>query len=166
MGVVNTKSTVITNRDATPAGLNHAGLAGGNLKSTGPGLVAIASGDSIGSTLRHGQIPSNAYVRSVLLTCAATASAAADIGLYYNTREGGAVIDADFFASANLLTSALNRTEVVRESAEFTTTEEETPLWQAVGLAADPCTSFDIVSTLTVAATGAGSAGVEVVYCN
>lgn len=163
MAVVTTKSTVITNRDATPAVINDGRLEKGSLRSS-HGYVTAVNGDSIGSKFVVASVPSTAMVRKVLLSCVAITTCAADIGVYRNTADGGAVVDVDMFGSAVSLASALNNSDVTNESTTFTVAEQEKPLWQAAGLTSNPGGSLDIVLTLTAAAGSGGVVGLAVEY--
>lgn len=163
MAVVIKKSGAITNRDSSPRKLANPALAGGMLRNA-VGTVELASGDSIGSTLVLAQVPSNARVSQVLLSCDAITDALADIGLYKNTSDGSAVVDADFFASAQALTSALKNADVTHESGEYGVEDVEKTLWQALGLTSDPGLIYDVVATLTVAAGAAGTVSLQVNY--
>jgi hypothetical protein len=75
----------------------------------------------------------------------------------------GAVIDADFFASAQSLAAALVNSDITHEAdaadagAGFGLADKEKPLWQALGLTSDPGKWYDIVATLTAAAASAGT---------
>jgi hypothetical protein len=163
MAVVNTKSSSITNRDATPAVASNSRLTKANVME-GLGVVAVANGDSIASTLRCTSIPSNARISQVLLSCTAITSGAGDIGLYQTADNGGAVVDADFFGSAVSIATALSNSDVTRESGIVTVANMELPVWQALGLTADPVRDYDVVITLTAATTAAGAAALTVRY--
>ncbi|NOV24163.1 hypothetical protein E5S69_11635 [Cupriavidus necator] len=163
MAVVTTKSATITNRDAVPAVINDGRLERGSLRSS-HGYVTAVNGDSIGSKYILASVPSTAMVRKVLASCAAITTCAADIGVYRNTKDGGAVVDADFFASAQSLASALSNADVTNESGTYTMDKQEQPLWQAVGLTTDPGGTLDIVATLTAAAGSGGIVGTSVEY--
>jgi hypothetical protein len=63
------------------------------------------------------------------------------------------VVDADFFGSAVLLTSIQNEVNVTRESGVYTLANLEKPLWEALGLSADPQVEYDVTLTLTAANT-------------
>lgn len=156
MAVVNTKSTVIANSDASPSVINSAQLANGQVRQM-RGQVAVASGDSIGSTLRLFRVKSNDVMAMLLLSCTAITSAAGDIGLYRTAADGGAVVDADFFASAQSLASAVRNTDVTYESGVVTVANMEKPIWQQLGLTEDPQVEYDVAITLTAAATAAGN---------
>lgn len=163
MAIVTTKSGVITNRDATPKTLNNGAISGGMMKGFA-GTVEAVSGDSIGSVYIMGSIPSNARVHQLLAVCDAITTCAADIGLYETTANGGAVVDADFFASAQSLASALTGTDVTHESGVYDQSKVEMPLWQALGLTADPCKMYDVAYTLTAAAGSAGTVSLKGTY--
>jgi hypothetical protein len=163
MAVVNTKATAVTNADATPAVPNSNKIDGGRQRSK-VGVVAVANGDSIGSTLRFARVHSSHRIRRVLLSSDAIATATADIGILETAANGGAAVDADLFASAAALTAAQSNVDVTRESGVNTVAKAEQQLWQLLGLTADPNKFYDLAATLTAAATGAGSVAVDVEY--
>lgn len=165
MAVVTTKSAAITNRDATVKVINSGRVTGAPLLRSA-GLVAVASGDSIASKLIFCSVPSNAIVSDVKLTSADIGTTmTADIGIYKNTRDGGAVVDADFFGSAvSLSGGAIAKSSVVHESTVYPYTNIEKPLWEALGLSSDPGLIYDVVATLTAAADAAGTVLAEIEY--
>lgn len=163
MAVVTTKSTPITNRDATPAVINDGRLERGSLRSS-IGSVTAVNGDSIGSKYILASVPSTAMVRKVLLSCAAITTCAGDVGVYRNTADGGAVVSAAFFGSAVSLATAVFNSDVTNESGTYTIDLREKPLWQALGLAANPGGTLDIAVTLTAAAASGGLVGAQVEY--
>ncbi|HMU86915.1 MAG TPA: hypothetical protein PKC11_04715 [Agitococcus sp.] len=158
MAVVTTKSGGITNRDATPKVKNNAILTEGLVREN-VGTVEVASGDSIGSKYIMFQVPSNARVAQLLVSSDDIGTTTiGDIGLYKTTADGGAVVDADFFASAlSLKDGALNSVDVTHESGVYDIDDAEKPLWSALGLTADPSIFYDVVMTLTAAADAAGT---------
>lgn len=155
MAVVNTKSSSVSNADATPVIFNSAQLSGGRLRHK-RGVVAAVSGDSIGSTYRMFRVNSNDMVAQLLLSCTVITTCAADVGLYKSLANGGAVVDADFFASAQSLAAALSNADITRESGVVTIPNMEKPIWQALNLTEDPQIKYDVVLTLTAAAGSAG----------
>lgn len=161
MAVVNTKSPSITNRDAVPPVLNNSFIDRAQVRLC-KDYAAIANGDSIASVIRVVSVASNARVDAVRLSCEAITSAEADVGVYRNTRDGGAVVDADFFGSAVSIATILTNSDVTNESTVNTIAKQVQPLWQALGLAADPNTTFDICLTLTAAATAGGNVALSV----
>lgn len=156
MAVEALKSAGITNADASPRVPNNARVFGGMVREA-VGTIQFAASSSIGSIARLCRIPSNARVSQVTVSSDAfDTTGAADIGIYKATAQGGAVVDADFFASALLLTSALPNTDCTHESGAYGVEDLEKPLWEALGLSADPQVDYDVAATLT-AANGAGA---------
>lgn len=163
--VVEGKSTVISNRDAVPSVISSRTLSGSALQHA-RGVCAITNGDSIASKFRFLQLPSNALVTSVKVSAPDIGTTTAmDIGVYRTTIDGGAVVDADLFASAlSLNGGAISKSEVLYESGVITVANGEKQLWQLAGLSADPKCLLDVVGTLTGAADAAGSVLVEADY--
>ena len=168
MAVVNTKAAAVTSSDAGTAVKKN--LVGGLLKES-VGTLEAVSGDSIGSTYRMCRVPSNARISRVLLSSDAITTCAADVGIYdVASVSSGAVVDADFFASGQSLATALANLDVTHEAdaadagAGFGIGDVEKPLWQALGLTADPGKQYDVVVTLTAAAGSAGTVSLKVQY--
>jgi hypothetical protein len=159
--VVAVSSAPITNTNAIPVVLNRANIARGRILHS-RGYCALVSGDSIGSTYRFTRIKSNDLVQAVLLDCDAVTTCAADFGLYQTAPNGGAVVDADFFASAQSLASALRATDITRESGVITLANMEKRVWELLGLSADPQREYDVAATLTAAAGSAGNVTLQV----
>lgn len=151
MAVELLKTLSLTNADAVPVVIGNSRVLGGRVRQA-VGNALADSVASIGSIYRLARVPSNACALTVVLSNAAfTTTGAADIGVYKSN--AGAVVDADFFASAQLLTAALLNTEVTHESGVYTLANREKPLWEALGLTADPQIMYDVALTLTAANT-------------
>lgn len=163
--VATRKSGIITNRDAVPSVISSRTLQGANIQHA-RGVVTTVSGDDIASKYIFCQVPSNALIVSMRLTCADVGTTTImDIGLYRTTPDGGAVVDADLFASAVVLNAgALAKVEVLRESTTITEAKGEKLLWDLAGLTADPRVMYDVVGTLTAAADAAAAIMIEVDY--
>jgi hypothetical protein len=168
MAVVNTKATAVTNADASTQTTNSNKIQQGRLYEH-VGTVEAVSGDSIGSTYRLARVKSGDRISRVLLSCDAITTCAGDVGVYDITSvNSGAVIDVDFFASAQSLATALVNQDISHEAdaadggAGFGLADVEKPLWQALGLTADPMKQYDIVVTLTAAAGSAGTIALKV----
>jgi len=159
------KSGSITNRDATPKVLNNSAVVGGQLVSAVGTLELTASSDP-GSTYRMFQIPSNALVHELkIYSDDVGATGDIDVGLYKNTADGGAVVDADFFASAlDINAAALNGVDITHESGVFGLEDAEKPLWSALGLSSDPALIYDVVCTTTEAAGTGGTVTLKCKY--
>ena len=150
MAIANSSSAAITNRDASPVVANNPGSGGqGFLRSVYSLIASVAAALSATSILRIIEVPTNAIVESVKLFSGAQAAGAGDIGVYRNTADGGAVVDADFFGSAVSVAAAVNGDEVSHESTVYTLAKRAQPLWKAVGLTKDPGGTFDICFTVT-----------------
>lgn len=172
MAVVTTKSTAVTAGDAASQTLTAQKVHGGRLRES-IGVIEAVSGDSIASIYRLVRVDSGDRIDRVLLSCDAITTCAGDIGVYDITSvNAGAVIDVDFFASAQSLATALVHTDVTHEAdpadagAGYGLADVEKPLWQALGLASDPGKQYDIAVTLTAAAGSAGTIGLKVIYCD
>ena len=158
MAVVSVKSTLVTNADALPAVLNSPRVDGG-FERIEVATAAITSGDSIASTYRMFRVPSNAVMTDLRIYSPDIGTTTiSDIGLYRTAKDGGAVQDADFFASAlSLKDGALNGTDVLHEAAVFTIANSGKELWEALGLTSDPSVFYDVALTLTAAADATGT---------
>lgn len=158
MAVVTTKSGGITNRDATPKVKNNAILTEGLLREN-VGTVEVATGDSSLSKYIMFQVPSNARISQLLVYSDDMGTATAgDIGLWRTTADGGAVVDADFFASAiSLNGGALTASDVTHESGVYNVDDAEKPLWSGLGLTTDPNIFYDVVLQLTADADTGGT---------
>lgn len=174
MAVVNTKPTTITNRDATPPVINDARLQRGVLKSS-VGSVAVGAADSATSYFPLVEVPTTAMVRRIYMSCpAGMTTLAGDIGVFKNTANSAGVTtgvaantgSGTIFAAATTLAAAADGKDVTNlNSNAYPTDKREQPLWQAIGLTADPGGTFDIGIKITTANTGAaGRVGLEVQY--
>lgn len=172
MAVVNLKSTLITNRDATPKVLTDPYVSGAELRES-EGYVAVGSADSIASVYRLCKVPSNARVTTLLLQNTAVTSAAANIGVYWPTviptgsfitGTNAAAISATLFGSAVSIASASTVPVNQINQAVVSIANQELPLWQLAGLSADPGIDLDICMALTAAATAAGFVSLKAHY--
>jgi len=167
MAVVTPSSAAIVNANANIH--NNARVVKSPLLE-GVGMYEVANGDSIASIYRLVRVPSNARISQILLSCDAITSAAADVGIYQTAGNGGAVVDVDFFASAQSIASALLNTDITSEAdpadagAGFGKADAEKALWEALGLTVDPGIEYDIAATLTAAATAAGTLSLKARY--
>lgn len=174
MAVEAVKSAGITNLDAVPPLANTQGEGAKFSLECVDDWATVPASASAASTFRLVRIPTTCKVKQVLFESEAQAAGATDIGLYYSSSvndspaalaKAGAVIDADFFASAVALTNASGPTDVTNEGGFYTLNERSLPIWKAVGLSADPGGFFDVVATLSTAVTtGTGKIGCRVSY--
>lgn len=156
MATVN--STWITNAVATPKVATNSNKSVGqafSAKSVATVSATIPSGDIV----RFVRVPSNARIDAVLLSTGdAVTAGAIDIGVYQTADNGGAVVDADLFASALALTGGpFNNSDQTFESGQYTYAESALPLWEVLGLSADPNREYDIAATVTTTGDGMGT---------
>lgn len=164
MAVVTVKSARITGRDSTPPVRGGLTLGPRRLYAE-VATVEVTNGDSIASKFILATVPSHASMRELVIYCDAITSAAADFGVYRTTQDGGAVVDADAFGSAvSLATAITTGANILHESGVLDISEIEQPLWQILGLTVDPGIDYDIVATLTAAATASGTLTARAVY--
>lgn len=158
MAVVNTKSTLVTNADATPVVLNNPRVDGG-YERVKTATAALANGDSATSTVRMFRVPSNAVMSDLRIYAPDIGTTtAADVGLYRTAADGAAVVDADFFAAAFVLNAgAVNGVDILHQSGVFSIANSGKELWDALGLTTDPHVNYDVCLTLTGAADAAGT---------
>lgn len=164
MAVANTKSTAITNADATqPRVINPSYLAGGGLKISS-GMVEVASADDNGSVYRMIRLPSNAVVyRIEVLNDAITAGTGYDIGIYKTAIDGGAAVNDDLFATT--IDMSMARALPLDAMFEVLDIDQvEKRLWEHAGLAADPMIEYDICFTADTVGTAAGTLAMRVVW--
>lgn len=163
MAVVTVKSTQITNRDATPSVKSNA--VQGNPVQHARGVASASATDTTASKYLFCSVPSNAKPVSLRLSTTGTGTVGAmDIGLYKTTKDGGAVVDADLFTSAQLLTAALTKSELLFESTTITRANSEKALWEHLGLTSDPGIMYDVVGTLSATVDAAHDMLLEMDY--
>lgn len=150
------KSTQITNATATPKVLNNSNVSVGEMKES-IGVATVSATQASGDIIRFCRVPSNARISEVLLSTGdATLAGNIDIGVYQTDDNGGAVVDADLFASALALTGGpFQNSDQTFESGQYTYAESAQPLWQVLGLSADSNREYDICATVTTTFDGA-----------
>lgn len=165
MAVVNVKSTQVTNADASQQSLGKQLNQGGRLRSKCDTL-AVTSGDSAASVFRFFRIKSSDRVVELIMDSDDIGTTTTyDLGLYRTAADGGAVVDADFFASAVVVNAgALSHQHVTRESAVVDIINKGKALWEQLGLTADPQLYYDLAATLVGAADGTGDLTLDCKY--
>lgn len=154
--MANVNSTWIGNAVATPSVFTDASKSVGTLREASSAATVSAS-QSANDTIRLVRVPSNARISQVLLSTGdATTGGAVNIGIWQTADNGGAVVDADLFASALALTGGpfLNSDQTF-ESGEFTYAESAKPLWEVLGLSSDPGRDYDVVAEVSTVFNGA-----------
>lgn len=159
MGTSNLKSAVITGLDATPMTRGNSWITGQNTKSYIGRILAVTADDT-SSTYRFFRVGSWMRLHALALFCdALSTSAACNFGIW--TVNGGAVVDADFIASAVAMATALNGTDITYEAANAASNMglpvAEQRIWEVMGLTADPNLQYDITAQPTSAITAGGN---------
>lgn len=163
MAVANTKSTHITNADATPPVLTQGFIGRGRLEEC-VGTVETLAADDAASVYRLCRVPSNARITSILLASdAITGASASDVGVYKTAANGGAAVDDDFFATDVDISSATAFTEVINEATATDKDKVEKRLWELLSLSVDPMIDYDICVTVNDV-TAAGTISMKVKY--
>lgn len=176
MASVNLKSTLLSNRDATPKVLTDAYLGGGLLEEV-KGSVKTNNNDNAGSQYRLIQVPSNARVASLMWQSDALGSGCiVDVAVWYPTNiplGGGnflasstasTIISSSIFATGLTAPSSNALAEIMTNSGNYSIPLQETPLWNVLGLASDPEIDFDIGFTVRIATAAAGYVGLQCRY--
>ncbi len=164
MAVANTKSTAVSNADATqPRIINPSYLAGGNLRMS-VGKVEVAAADDDGSVYRMVRLPANAIIyRIEVLNDAITAGTGYDIGLYNTPDNGSTAINDDVFATTIDMSSARALPlDAMFEVLDIDQVEKR--LFELAGLTADPMKEYDICFTADTVGSGAGTLAMRVVW--
>lgn len=161
MAVVNTLTTALTEQDAA----DDLAATNGYPLYVQTGVVEVAAADSDTSTFRVLRLSSKAVLVSLEVACDALGTSADyDIGAYDIAANGGAVIDADEFASAVSMSSAVAWTHVLEEAAPTDKDKLGKPLWERLGYTSDPGKAIDIVATGNTAGDAAGSICMRATY--
>jgi hypothetical protein len=170
--MANRSSSTVTNADTTTVQtLNRTNLSRGRMRED-VGIIQ-ASSDSISDVFRFVRVRSSDRISRILLSCdAVSTSGALNVGIHRTAQDGGAVVDADFFASAVVVTSALVHSDITHEAdaadagAGYGLSDTEKPLWEALGLSADPVVWYDITGSVTTALGGVGTIVLKAQYVN
>ncbi len=165
MSAEHLKSAGITNATATPIVASNPHQSQGVLKES-QGVCTPAVAAEANSTYRFCRVPSNARISQVLVkSLDFTTAGAVDIGIYQTAANGGAVVDADLFASAlSMIGGPYENLDVTFESTQYSTAESEKQLWEVLGLSADPLIDYDVAATVTTAFDGGQPMSVKVRY--
>lgn len=127
--------------------------------------IAVTNGDSIASTYRFGEIPSDSIIdpNSFLWTAALTGVADFDIGLRYPN--GGAVISADCIVNGQTLAIATSVTLAAATGSGIATPANQIKrAWQLAGLTSNPGGNLEVYGTANAAATATGVANLILRY--
>ena len=166
MAVANTKSTAITNLDASPVVRNPLYLMGGVVREA-IGTVEIAAADCANSVFRMVRVHSSWRICNIIrYNDAITSGTDYDVGLYETAENGGAVKNVNCFADAvSLATGVVVGVEDLYEAGADEGVEDiEKLVWQFAGDTADPNKFYDLCYTGVNPGSGAGTLSVRVQY--
>ncbi|WP_439813982.1 hypothetical protein [Zavarzinia sp. CC-PAN008] len=163
MAVVNTKSKLIQNIEASPRVPNEVTDQGARLREIAATLEVAAADDDT-SVFRICQVQSNWRIAAILLTNdAITSGTSYDVGLYQTLDNGGAVVDADAYASAVDLSSG--RTAPLDVAFEARNIDKvNNRVWQDGGFSSDPKQTYELCLTANTVGSAAGTISVRVQY--
>jgi hypothetical protein len=166
MAIVNNKSTVVTNADATPITKSNDYQANSEQSSLLTVATLLAT-DTATSTYRFARIPSGACIQSVRLAAPANTSSAASIGVRETAANGGGLAagvansDKIFAQTVNIAAGLAVLTELLAPALASVGTASNANyglrVWELLGLSADPYRDYDIVLTQTTAGTTAAA---------
>lgn len=152
--VNNTNGSLLTNSYANPPVANIAGSdTDYSLIWTAYCAIPAVATDLAGSTYRFGRVRSSDVIHSLSFASTALTAGAISLGLY--VPNGGAVVSVALFATSINCASAVAITDERYVNLALTTAGKR--VWELLGLASDPCVSYDVVGTSTTGATAAGT---------
>lgn len=166
MAVTTTEhSAIIDALDASPPTLVSPGVFGGVVKAQ-IARVSIADNDDVASIYRMFRVKSTDTVLSIKYFTPDTLTAmAADVGLYRTVKDGGAVVDADAYASAASFATAnvLAGVELAFEARGVGVLGQ--PVWDDIASqTTDTHLSYDIAVTITTQVTDPGTLTMLLLY--
>lgn len=160
--VENTKSALVTNSDATPPTANAALVDGGRMREQ-VGTVEVAAADDDNSVFRMSRVRSSWRISELLIhNDAITGGTDYNLGLYDPADRGGVVVDDNLFGDALNLSSAQAGVNVTFEGGDVANIAK--PIWELLGLSADPDLTYDIALTGITVGTAAGTISLQVRY--
>lgn len=172
------KSTLLTNRDATPKVLTDSFLGGGIVEEV-QGSVKVGATDTANSYYRLISVPSNARISQLSWQSDAIGTSAGtqlDVAVWYPSQlpAGGgnflaagsaaAILSSSAFATALTANAATALTDITNQSLNYTIPLQETPLWNVLGFATDPEISFDMGFVTRIATGATGYVGLKCRY--
>ena len=162
MAVANTKSTAISNADATPVVLSSPRVVNGFLRES-VATLEVAAGDDDNSVYRFVRVPSNARISSVeYANDAITGGTDYNVGVFDTAANDGAAVSENLFADALDLSSAHAFTDCTYETTATNIAKVDQELWQLLGLTSDPGKEYDICAKGITVGTAAGTISLRV----
>lgn len=165
MGTANTKSTIVTNADATPRTLTAAYLAHGRLREQ-VAKAEVAAADDNNSVYRMFRVHSSWRISELALwNDAITCGSDFNLGLYQTAENGGAVVTDNIWADAVSMASARAAAGPLDCMFEQLNIDDiQKRVWELAGLSADPNRWYDIAWIGIAVGTGAGGISMRMRY--
>lgn len=166
MAAANTKSTEVTNADATPPVKTHVSISHGRLHEK-VATIEVAAADDAASVYRMCRVHSSWRISEItVFNDAITSGASFDCGLYQTAENGGAVVDANAYSDAVTLVSAsLSGVQHLFESGGAKGIEKiEQLVYQDAGLTTDSGRWYDLCLTGNTPGSGAGTISMRLRY--
>lgn len=144
MAVANTKSTFVTNCDATPVRPTTARISHARLREQAA-AVEVKSTDDANSVYRLFRVHSSWRISDLLLANDQISSLNdVNVGVWDIEANGGAVVNENLFADAIDMSSAKGFTDYTYETTAADIDKVEKALWERLGLSEDPNRFYDI----------------------
>lgn len=176
MAVETIKSTSISNLDASPVVANTAGAGAQAALLVQTEYVTVSAAASATSKYPMIRVATNVKIKSLVGEWEAMGAGKVNLSAYYSDSatdgtpvalQGTLVAGGDqFFASDVDLAAASSGSQLINESGNNPLSKRNMPLWQALGLTADPGGFFDLVYVVhtTDITTGAARLGLRAEY--
>lgn len=164
--MASTKSTEVTNADATPPVKTHVSISHGRLHEK-VGTVEIGAADSNDHEYRMVRVHSSWRISEITrYNDAITSGSDYNVGLFDIADNGGAVVSENLFADAVSLTSAsvTGVSEMYESGGGIGVEDIEQRLWEMLGLSADSGKWYDLTYKGVAVGSGAGTLSVRVRY--
>lgn len=180
MSAFNIKSTVLANRDAAPKILSE-GILSRGLVREGYGCQKVSSAgadlNTAGTQIRLITVPSTARISNLDYAGTSCGTSALDVAVWYPTyipAGGGAFLSASVAGTLISSSAFLSNITIPDTNQAFVTAHpaltvlslqtQEQPLWQLLGLSADPEIALDMGFSVRTACAINGYVGLRAKY--
>lgn len=171
MGVVNVKSTQISNYDAQPRILTNPWIERFD-PQIGVGIAVCGASDSAGSIYRLGFLPSGAFVETLsVMNDANTSGTSYKFGVALNTIDGGGLpvanSDQIFASGVSMASARTTMTGILSPSilnAGGLAANFNLRIWELLGFTADPFKLYHLIMTAVTAGSAGGNVAVRYSY--
>lgn len=127
------------------------------------GRVTLDGTQSDNDVCRFFRVKSSDSITSIKQSNAAlTGLTSSTWGFHRTIEDGGAAADADVISTTFTLASARNRVEI--RTSVLTPLTLGQPVWELLGLSADPGLEYDVTATLLTAGSASGAITLEIDY--